>query len=176
MADSIEEIDHYYSGSPCNTLNKTFLPIISFFSSFPFIKITQGLSIYLEEYKVKKPFQGKKIVICLHLEAKTAYLAKVLQSGGAQVTVTASNQLSTQDDVVAALVQDGIGAFAWYGATDKEYKRHLHQALDCEPDLIIDDGGDLVATLHSERQELIPKILGGAEETTTGILRLKALE
>lgn len=129
-----------------------------------------------EEYKVKKPFQGKKIVICLHLEAKTAYLAKVLQSGGAQVTVTASNQLSTQDDVVAALVQDGIGAFAWYGATDKEYKRHLHQALDCEPDLIIDDGGDLVATLHSERQELIPKILGGAEETTTGILRLKALE
>lgn len=129
-----------------------------------------------EEFKIKKPFKGKKIVICLHLEAKTAYLAKVMQSGGAEVVVTASNPLSTQDDVVAALVQDGIGAFAWHGATEAEYKQHLHQALDCEPDLIIDDGGDLVATLHAERQELIPKIRGGAEETTTGILRLKAME
>ncbi|WP_227767008.1 adenosylhomocysteinase [Zhaonella formicivorans] len=129
-----------------------------------------------EEFRLKKPFSGKKVVICLHLEAKTAYLAKVIQSGGAEVTVTASNPLSTQDDVVAALVKDGIGAFAWYGATEEEYKKHIHQALDFEPDLIIDDGGDLVSTIHFERQELLTKIRGGAEETTTGILRLKALE
>ncbi|MDS1029633.1 adenosylhomocysteinase [Bacillota bacterium LX-D] len=128
-----------------------------------------------EEFKESKPFAGKKVVICLHLEAKTAYLAKVVQSGGAEVTVTASNPLSTQDDVVASLVQDGIGAFAWYGATDQEYKEHLHKALDFAPDLIIDDGGDLVSTIHTERRELLPKIRGGAEETTTGILRLKAL-
>lgn len=129
-----------------------------------------------EEFRLKKPFAGTKVVICLHLEAKTAYLAKVIQSGGAEVTVTASNQLSTQDDVVAALVKDGIGAYAWYGATAEEYKQHLNQALACQPDLLIDDGGDLVHTLHTERQDLLPSIRGGAEETTTGILRLKALE
>ncbi|MDR3288326.1 MAG: adenosylhomocysteinase [Peptococcaceae bacterium] len=128
------------------------------------------------QFENEKPFAGKKIVICLHLEAKTAYLALTLQFGGAQVCVAASNPLSTQDDVVAALVQNGITAHAWYGASDEEYERHLHSALDFEPDLIIDDGGDLVATVHRERRELLNKICGGAEETTTGLLRLRAMD
>jgi adenosylhomocysteinase len=129
-----------------------------------------------EEFITTQPFKGEKVVICLHLEAKTAYLAKTIKSGGAEVTVCASNPLSTQDDVVASLVEDGISAFAGYGATDEEYTRHIQLALDSQPDLIIDDGGDLVHTLHTVRQELIPRIKGGAEETTTGILRLKALD
>jgi adenosylhomocysteinase len=128
------------------------------------------------EFEEEQPFSAKKVVICLHLEAKTAYLAKVIQAGGADVAVAASNPLSTQDDVVAALVEGGVKAFAWHAATAEEYHRHLHQALDFEPDYIIDDGGDLVSTLHSQRQELLPKVKGGAEETTTGILRLKAME
>ncbi|RNC27967.1 MAG: Adenosylhomocysteinase [Candidatus Dichloromethanomonas elyunquensis] len=128
------------------------------------------------EFEKELPFSSKKVVICLHLEAKTAYLAKVIQAGGAEVTVVASNPLSTQDDVVAALVEGGVNAFAWHGATDEEYHRHLHQALDFQPDYIIDDGGDLVSTIHTSRQELLSNVLGGAEETTTGILRLKAME
>ena len=134
------------------------------------------LNTLREEFEKTLPFQGKKVTICLHLEAKTAYLAKVIQAGGAEVTVAASNPLSTQDDVVAALVAGGVHAHAWYGATDQEYHQHLHKALDFEPDYIIDDGGDLVSTLHKERRELLPKVLGGAEETTTGILRLRAME
>jgi adenosylhomocysteinase (EC 3.3.1.1) len=129
-----------------------------------------------QEFKRDQPFAGKRVVICLHLEAKTAYLAKVIQAGGAQVTVVASNPLSTQDDVVAALVQGGIRAHAWYGATDKEYRTHLNLALDFRPDYIIDDGGDLVSTIHKERRELLYKVIGGAEETTTGILRLRSME
>lgn len=129
-----------------------------------------------QEFEQELPFAGKKVVICLHLEAKTAYLAKAIQAGGAEVTVVASNPLSTQDDVVAALVHGGIRAHAWYGATDEEYRNHLNLALDFEPDYIIDDGGDLVSTIHKARPELLPKVLGGAEETTTGILRLRAME
>ncbi|HWJ02816.1 MAG TPA: adenosylhomocysteinase [Verrucomicrobiae bacterium] len=128
------------------------------------------------EFERDLPFAGKRVVICLHLEAKTAYLAKVVQAGGAEVAVVASNPLSTQDDVVAALVDSGITAYAWYGATDEEYKKHIHQAIDFAPDLIIDDGGDLVSTIHAERRDLIDKVLGGAEETTTGILRLRSME
>lgn len=128
------------------------------------------------QFEKEKPFAGKKITICLHLEAKTAYLAKVVQAGGADVVVVASNPLSTQDDVVAALVDDGIYGYAWYGATPEEYKRHIGLGLDFMPDAIIDDGGDLVSTLHRERQEQAKQILGGCEETTTGILRLRAME
>ncbi|MGI1660543.1 MAG: adenosylhomocysteinase [Desulfitobacterium sp.] len=134
------------------------------------------LNTLREEFERTQPFKGKKVTICLHLEAKTAYLAKVVQAGGAEVTVVASNPLSTQDDVVAALVAGGVHAHAWYGATDEEYHQHLHKALDFGPDYIIDDGGDLVSTIHKERRELIGKVLGGAEETTTGILRLRAME
>lgn len=129
-----------------------------------------------DQFEKEKPFQGKKVTICLHLEAKTAYLAKVVQAGGAEVAVVASNPLSTQDDVVAALVDGGIYAYAWYGATMEEYKRHIDLALDFRPDAIIDDGGDLVSTLHHERFEQTQDVLGGCEETTTGILRLRALE
>ncbi len=139
----------------------------------PFMPVLN--SIY-EQFQQQQPFAGKKVVLCLHLEAKTAYLALTIQAGGGDVTVVASNPLSTQDDVVAALVANGIRAHAWYGASDKEYVEHIHQALDFEPDYIIDDGGDLVSTIHRERTELLDKVLGGAEETTTGILRLKAME
>lgn len=128
-----------------------------------------------QEFTDQKPFAGKRVVLCLHLEAKTAYLALTLQAGGAKVAVVASNPLSTQDDVVAALVENGISAYAWYKATDEEYKMHINQALDFKPDLIIDDGGDLVSALHTSRRELLDRIQGGAEETTTGILRLKAM-
>ncbi len=129
-----------------------------------------------QEFEQELPFAGKKIVICLHLEAKTAYLAKVIQAGGAEVAVAASNPLSTQDDVVAALVQGGIRAHAWYRATAEEYRQHLNLALDFAPDYLIDDGGDLVSTIHKQRRELLSKVKGGAEETTTGILRLKAMD
>ncbi|WP_088224678.1 adenosylhomocysteinase [Desulfosporosinus sp. FKB] len=135
----------------------------------------QVLNIVRQEFEKTQPFAGKNVVICLHLEAKTAYLAHVVRAGGANVTVVASNPLSTQDDVVAALVQQGIQAHAWYNATDEEYKHHLQLALDTEPDFIIDDGGDLVSTIHTTRPELLKKVKGGAEETTTGVLRLHSM-
>lgn len=134
------------------------------------------LNILREEFTKERPFSNKRVVICLHLEAKTAYMAKLFQAGGAEVAVTASNPLSTQDDVVAALVEGGIKAFAWHGATDEEYHRHLNLALDFQPDYLIDDGGDLVSTIHAKRRELLAKVRGGAEETTTGILRLRGME
>ncbi|MBU5674487.1 adenosylhomocysteinase [Paenibacillus brevis] len=129
-----------------------------------------------EQFEAEQPFKGLKVTISLHLEAKTAYLAKVVQAGGAEVTITGSNPLSTQDDVCAALVEDGITVFAKYNPEPAEYKELLIRALETKPDLIIDDGGDLVTILHSERQDLLENIRGGAEETTTGILRLKAMD
>lgn len=128
------------------------------------------------QFEKEQPFKGLKVAISLHLEAKTAYLAKVVQAGGADVAITGSNPLSTQDDVCAALVEDGITVFAKYNPDPKEYKELLLKTLDTQPDLIIDDGGDLVSILHSERKDLLKNIRGGAEETTTGILRLKAME
>ncbi|MBL0389331.1 adenosylhomocysteinase [Tumebacillus sp. ITR2] len=135
------------------------------------------LNTLKEEFQRELPFKGKKVVICLHLEAKTAYLALVVKAGGADVCVCASNVLSTQDDVVAALVDNGITAYAKYGASTEEYHLHINKALDYNPDVIIDDGGDLVSTLHSDpaRAQQLKTIQGGCEETTTGILRLKAL-
>ncbi|WP_028595831.1 adenosylhomocysteinase [Paenibacillus assamensis] len=129
-----------------------------------------------EQFEAEQPFKGLKVTISLHLEAKTAYLAKVIQAGGAEVTITGSNPLSTQDDVCAALVEDGITVFAKYNPDPVEYKQLLIHALETKPDLIIDDGGDLITILHSERPDLRPQVRGGAEETTTGILRLKSLE
>lgn len=128
-----------------------------------------------KEYSVSKPFAGKKLIMTIHLEAKTAYLAIVMRNAGAEVTVTGSNPLSTQDDVAAALVEEGINVFAWHDCTDEEYEEFLNRALDTKPDMIIDDGGDLVNLLHTTRRELLPNIIGGSEETTTGVLRLKAL-
>ncbi|MCL6458191.1 MAG: adenosylhomocysteinase, partial [Gorillibacterium sp.] len=129
-----------------------------------------------EQFVKEQPFKGLKVAISLHLEAKTAYLAKVVQAGGAEVVITGSNPLSTQDDVCAALVEDGITVFAKYNPEPKEYKELMIKALEIEPDLIIDDGGDLVTLLHTERRDLLKNVRGGAEETTTGILRLKSLE
>lgn len=134
------------------------------------------LSAIEKEFAEERPFAGKKIVMSIHLEAKTAYLSKVLKAGGAEVSVTGSNPLSTQDDVAAALVEDGINVYAWYNAAPSEYNRHLNAALDIRPDIVIDDGGDLVHLLHGERQELLPGIIGGCEETTTGVMRLRARE
>lgn len=128
-----------------------------------------------EEYSKTKPFAGKKVVITMHLEAKTAYLALVFKNAGAEVIATGSNPLSTQDDVVAALVEDGVTVYSWYNCTNEEYDMFIDKALDCNPDMIIDDGGDLVARIHNERPELTDRIIGGSEETTTGVIRLKAL-
>ena len=128
------------------------------------------------EFTQEKPFKGLKIALSVHLEAKTAYLCKVLAAGGAEMYVTGSNPLSTQDDVAAALVHDGLNVFAWYGATSEEYEAHIRRVLEVGPNVIIDDGGDLVSLLHAEFPQLIPNVLGGCEETTTGILRLQAMD
>ena len=129
-----------------------------------------------EEFKRTRPFEGVKISLSVHLEAKTAYLSKVLASGGAQMAVTGSNPLSTQDDVAAGLAADGMEVFAWYNASTDEYMEHIRMTLDHGPNIIIDDGGDLVNCLHNEFPHLLPDVWGGCEETTTGILRLKAME
>ncbi len=129
-----------------------------------------------KEFERDKPFKGMKIAVSVHLEAKTAYLALVLAKGGAQVAVTGSNPLSTQDPIAAALVEEGISVYAWHDATDEEYFDHLNRTLDFGPNIIIDDGGDLVHLLHTTRADLAEGVLGGCEETTTGVLRLRARE
>ena len=128
-----------------------------------------------KEFSESKPFAGKKVTLSVHLEAKTAYLCLVLAAGGAEMYVTGSNPLSTQDDVAAALVKAGLEVHAWYGATQEEYETHIRHVLEAEPNIIIDDGGDLVTMVHTQMQHLIPNIIGGCEETTTGIIRLEAM-
>lgn len=128
-----------------------------------------------ENFSKTKPFAGKKMVITLHLEAKTAYMAEIFKHAGAEVAITGSNPLSTQDDIAAALVEDGLHVFAWHGCSEEEYFTFIDKALDIQPDIIIDDGGDLVHILHTKRRELLPHILGGSEETTTGVHRLRGL-
>lgn len=129
-----------------------------------------------EEFKKTRPFEGVKISLSVHLEAKTAYLCLVLQAGGAQMYVTGSNVLSTQDDVAAALVDDGLSVFAYHGATEEEYNHHIERTLSQKPNIIIDDGGDLVGMLHTKRPDLAEEVWGGCEETTTGVIRLKAMD
>ena len=128
-----------------------------------------------EEFSKTKPFAGKKIALSVHLEAKTAYLCLVLKAGGAEMYVTGSNPLSTQDDVAAALVKAGLEVHAWYDCTPEEYETHIQHVLEAGPNIIIDDGGDLVNMIHTKMPELIPAIIGGCEETTTGIIRLEAM-
>ena len=128
-----------------------------------------------KEFIKTKPLAGINMVVTVHLEAKTAYLCMVLKNAGANVVVTGSNPLSTQDDVAAALAEHGVGVFAWYNTTQEEYDQFLHHALDTKPHIIIDDGGDLVSLLHGERSDLAANVMGGSEETTTGVLRLRAL-
>ena len=129
-----------------------------------------------EEFSADKPFKGLKVALSVHLEAKTAYLCRVLAAGGANMYITGSNPLSTQDDVAAALVKGGLNVFAKHGASAKEYHAHIEKVLECGPNVIIDDGGDLVNTIHNEYPDLTSGVIGGCEETTTGIIRLKAME
>ena len=128
-----------------------------------------------EEFEKTKPFAGKKIALSVHLEAKTAFLCLTLAAGGAEMYVTGSNPLSTQDDVAAALVKAGLEVHAWYGATEEGYNHHIEEVLKIGPNIIIDDGGDLVHMMHTKFRDLIPNVIGGCEETTTGILRLEAM-
>jgi len=134
------------------------------------------LNMLKAEFEKTRPLEGKTIVCCLHLEAKTGYLLQTLQAAGARVVACASNPLSTQDDVVAALVDSGITVFAIYGESAEEYHAFLEKALDSLPDAIIDDGADLVSLLHKDRRDQAQNIIGGCEETTTGIIRLRSMD
>ena len=134
------------------------------------------LNTIKEDFIKNQPFKGLKISMSIHLEAKTAYLAKVLKAGGAEVWVTGCNPLSTQDDVAAALVEDGFEVNAWRGVSEEQYKQHLIATLSLCPDLMIDDGGDLTHLIHGECRHLAKNLIGGCEETTTGIHRLFARE
>ena len=132
-------------------------------------------SLY-EEYHQSKPLEGIRIALSIHLEAKTALLCQTLKAAGATVYVTGSNPLSTPVDVAAALVQDGLEVFAWYDCTEEEYFDNIRRVLENDCQIIVDDGGDLVHMLHTQMQDKIPYVIGGCEETTTGILRLRAME
>ncbi len=127
-----------------------------------------------KQFEKELPFKGKKISMSIHLEAKTAYLALTLKAGGAEVYITGCNPLSTQDDVAAALCEDGLEVNAWRGVDDEQYKKHLIKTLSLCPDVMIDDGGDLTNLLHGECREYGKNLIGGCEETTTGIHRLFA--
>ena len=128
------------------------------------------------EFLDTKPFKGLKVALSVHLEAKTARLCEVLAHGGAEMFITGSNPLSTQDDVAAALVHEGLNVFAVHGATPEEYESGIRRVIEAGPNIIIDDGGDLVNMIHENYPELIPGVIGGCEETTTGILRLQAMD
>ncbi|MCD7981627.1 MAG: adenosylhomocysteinase [Clostridiales bacterium] len=127
------------------------------------------------DFQKDLPFKGIRIALSIHLEAKTAYLCKVLAAGGAEMFITGSNPLSTQDDVAAALVRDGLNVYAWYNCTEEEYEANIRKVLENNCNIIIDDGGDLVNMLHTKMQDKIPYVIGGCEETTTGIIRLIAM-
>lgn len=127
-----------------------------------------------KDFKESQCLKGIKIAMCIHVEAKTAYLAEVLKAGGAEVRLTGCNPLSTQDDVAAALVKNGLEVFALHGVTDEEYNHHLKKTLEFEPNIFLDDGGDITNLLHGELENI--PVWGGSEETTTGIHRLKSRE
>ena len=128
-----------------------------------------------KDFEKSQPFKGLKVALSVHLEAKTAHLCEVMAAGGAEMYITGSNPLSTQDDVAAALVHQGLNVFAIHGCSENEYFEDIRRVLEAGPNIIIDDGGDLVTTLHKEFPELVPGVVGGCEETTTGILRLRAM-
>ncbi len=158
---SINSPDSYASGKDKINWVRSYMPILT--------KIEQ-------EFKETLPFAGMKISMSIHLEAKTANLAHVLRAGGADVCVTGCNPLSTQDDVAASLAHDGFVVNAHHGASDVQYKQDLIATLAFGPDLIIDDGGDFTSLLHGECRDLAVNLIGGCEETTTGIHRLLARE
>jgi adenosylhomocysteinase len=134
------------------------------------------IKIIRERFAKEKPLEGIRVSGCLHITTETANLALTLKEGGADVILCASNPLSTQDDVAAALVEYGIPVNAIKGEDDETYYRHINTALDSKPQLTVDDGADLVATLHTKRADLIADVIGGTEETTTGVIRLRSLE
>ena len=134
------------------------------------------LSAIEKDFIKNKPFAGMKISMSIHLEAKTAYLATVLKNGGADVYATGCNPLSTQDDVAAALSEYGVHVYAVHGDNEENYTARLRRALSCKPDLMIDDGGDFIALLHGDDKDLGANLIGGCEETTTGIHRLRQRE
>jgi adenosylhomocysteinase len=134
------------------------------------------LSQIQERFKKERPLAGVRVSACLHVTTETANLMRTLHSGGADIVLTASNPLSTQDDVAASLVaHTEIPVFAIKGEDNVTYYRHIHAALDHAPQITMDDGADLVSTLHKERRDLLPAVLGGTEETTTGVIRLRAM-
>jgi adenosylhomocysteinase len=135
------------------------------------------LRLIRERFTIEKPLRGIKLSACLHVTTETAVLMKTLKAGGADLVVCASNPLSTQDDVSAALVEyDQIPVFAIKGEDNDTYYKHIASALDHKPMITMDDGADLVSTIHSDRRELIDNIMGGTEETTTGVIRLRSME
>jgi adenosylhomocysteinase len=134
------------------------------------------LALLEQDFIRTQPFLGLTIAICIHLEAKTARLAEVIKAGGAKVLLAGSNPLSTQDDVADAIAKRGVHVFAKNACSEKEYTSFIDQMLEQKPNLILDDGGDVVERLHSHYQELIPHVIGGCEETTTGVNRLRTME
>jgi adenosylhomocysteinase len=133
------------------------------------------LKLIAERFKKVKPFKGIRIAACLHVTSETANLAYTLKAGGADLVLCGSNPLSTQDDVAAALAADGIPTHAIKGEDDQTYYKHIMSALDVRPQLTVDDGADLVTILHTKRTELLGEVIGGTEETTTGVIRLRAM-
>src|SRR5918998_1423217 len=129
-----------------------------------------------DQFARERPLAGIRVVVCAHITTETANLALALKAGGANAVLCASNPLSTQDDVAAALVEDGIPVFAIKGEDNETYYRHVRAAVDHRPHIVIDDGADVVTMIHTERKDLLPEIIGGTEETTTGVVRHRALE
>jgi len=129
-----------------------------------------------KKFENEKPFKGLTIGMALHVTKETAVLVRTLKAAGAKVAITGCNPLSTQDDVAAALAYEGINVFAWRGETNDEYYKNLNKVLDYKPNITIDDGCDLVFLIHTKRRELLKDIVGGCEETTTGVIRLQAME
>jgi len=127
-------------------------------------------------FEKEKPFKDISIAMCIHLEMKTAVLGQTFQAGGALVAITGSNPLSTQDDVAAALANSGVNVYAWKGVTPEEHHSNLLQVLSHKPHILIDDGGELSVTVHTEKKDLLNHVLGACEETTTGVHRYKAME
>jgi len=135
------------------------------------------LKLIKERFKKEKPLRGVRLACCLHVTTETANLMLALKDGGAETALCASNPLSTQDEVAASLVKDyGISVFAIKGENNKTYYKHANAALDIKPNITMDDGADLVSAVHKERKDLVKYILAGTEETTTGVIRLRALE
>ncbi len=134
------------------------------------------LRLIKKRFKRERPLAGVRVTACLHVTTETANLAKTLQAGGAEVRICASNPLSTQDDVAASLVQhDGVAVFAIKGEDNKTYYQHIQSAIGHRPQVTMDDGADVVSTLHSNRKDLLKHVLGGTEETTTGVIRLRSM-